>query len=146
MLMLPLSLVFSAPLLQGVLALSTRFSHHTVVESRTAHPNGWSKRSFSSADHQMKRDMLLPVRINLAQRNEARSEELLHETSSPDSKKYGQHMSVAEIMDLFAPSVDAVDLVSEWLIEEGFKGHVEYYKSKGVREERVFPSSFICPK
>ena len=80
--------------------------------------------------------MVLPVRINLVQSNEARSTELLYAMSSPHSKKYGQHLSVAEVMDLFAPSVDAVNQVSEWLIEEGFKGRVEYYKSKGVRRTK----------
>lgn len=39
--------------------------------------------------------------------------------SDPDHDRYGQHLSVAEVNDLVKPSDDALDLVNDWLEDNG---------------------------
>jgi subtilase family serine protease len=39
--------------------------------------------------------------------------------SDPRSSRYGQHLSVEEVHDLFAPSQETVDNVRAWLESEG---------------------------
>ena len=39
--------------------------------------------------------------------------------SDPRSSRYGQHLSVEEVHDLFAPSQETVDHVRTWLESEG---------------------------
>jgi tripeptidyl-peptidase-1 len=41
------------------------------------------------------------------------------EVSDPRSSRYGQHLSVEEVHDLFAPSQETVDNVRAWLESEG---------------------------
>jgi len=41
------------------------------------------------------------------------------EVSHPESETYGQHYSAPEIVDIFAPSDDTIEAVSEWLEDSG---------------------------
>lgn len=40
-------------------------------------------------------------------------------SSNPKSDKYGQHLSVDEVTDLFSPAAVSVTTVKEWLVSEG---------------------------
>ncbi|KAF8175705.1 peptidase S8/S53 domain-containing protein [Mycena galopus ATCC 62051] len=53
--------------------------------------------------------------IALAQPNLAHGHDLLMEISHPDSPRYGQHLTHAEITEIFAPADEAVAAVHEWL-------------------------------
>jgi tripeptidyl-peptidase I len=64
-------------------------------------------------------DMLIPLRIALKQQNADRVEEILNEIAHPESPKYGQHYSPAEVAKMFAPTKDTVDTVMDWLSEHG---------------------------
>lgn len=57
------------------------------------------------------------------------------EVSDPTSSKYGNHWTPNEVMDMFAPSDEAVKDIFEWLEDAGFFGdRVKYTKSKGVSD------------
>jgi tripeptidyl-peptidase-1 len=40
--------------------------------------------------------------------------------SNPKSEHYGKHLSSEEVIDLFAPAADSVDVVTDWLKSAGF--------------------------
>jgi len=44
---------------------------------------------------------------------------LTSDRSHPESSKYGQHYSVEEVTELFAPAQDTVDAVRAWLESAG---------------------------
>lgn len=44
---------------------------------------------------------------------------LTHCSSNPKSDKYGKHLSVTEVTDLFSPDVTTVTAVKEWLVSAG---------------------------
>ena len=71
---------------------------HSVHEKRDAPPRGWQSVSRLNAD------AILPMKIGLTQSNLDRGAEWLDEVSHPDSPKYGQHWTAAEIAKAFAPS------------------------------------------
>ncbi|KAB5547236.1 Pro-kumamolisin [Coniochaeta sp. 2T2.1] len=65
------------------------------------------------------RSKVLPVRIGLAQRNLERAEEFIYDVAHPDSVSYGKHWSPEDIVDMFSPAPETIDLVMEWLESEG---------------------------
>lgn len=74
---------------------------HVVHESRSSTPHGWAKRD------ELSRRTMLPMRIALAQSNLDKGDEWLNDVSHPESKKYGQHWSAADIATAFAPRYDS---------------------------------------
>lgn len=96
-----------------VIAVPSPRSHHVVHEKRAAEPVQWSK------TRRLEPDTVLPMRFGLTQRNMHRVEDLLMEVSHPESPKYGQHYSAAEVVDLFAPSAETIAAVTGWLTEAG---------------------------
>lgn len=96
-----------------VTAVPSPRSHHVVHERRAAEPLEWSK------SRRLEPHRVLPMRFGLAQQNMHRLEDLLMEVSHPESPKYGQHYSAAEVVDLFAPSAETITAVTEWLTEAG---------------------------
>lgn len=44
-------------------------------------------------------------------------------SSNPVSPKYGQHYTVEEIHDIFAPQQNTIETVSNWLQESGIAAH-----------------------
>lgn len=82
---------------------------HVVHEKRHAPTRHWEKRS------QVNRDRVIPMRIGMTQSNLDRGDELLSELSHPESSKYGQCYSSEDVVDLFAPSDEAVSSVRAWL-------------------------------
>jgi len=114
--------------------------HLVLHERRDAPLKNWVKRDTLQAKTR------LPMRIGLTQSNLDRGHGLLMETyvshplkfqlrvyisstsltfcsSQHDSPKYGQHYTSEEIVDLFAPSQDAVDVVRAWLESAGIAAH-----------------------
>lgn len=65
------------------LAISKPLSTHTVHEKRDALPVAWTKHSRAP------RDVVLPVRIGLKQRNLEHGDRFLHDISDPDSPNFG---------------------------------------------------------
>ncbi|KAJ3514135.1 hypothetical protein NLJ89_g2544 [Agrocybe chaxingu] len=90
--------------------------HHIIHEQHALSPlsSGWSY-TRRLAPH-----TVLPLRIGLAQQNLHRLEELLHDVSHPESPNYGQHLTPAEAVAMFAPSQETIDNVMRWLEGEGF--------------------------
>ncbi|KAF3319137.1 hypothetical protein TWF173_003588 [Orbilia oligospora] len=60
------------------------------------------------------------MRIGLRQRNLDKGHDLLMEISTPGSPKYGNHLSKAEVVEMFAPDLESVRTVIKWLEDSGF--------------------------
>jgi tripeptidyl-peptidase-1 len=102
-------------LLVRVSCVSTerRYAQHEVLEKRDFAPHAWIKRS------KLDGDMVLPVRIALAQNNLHRAEEFILQVAGPSSPKYGQHWTPQQVAKTFAPSRETVQEVKDWLEEAG---------------------------
>ncbi|GIK05611.1 tripeptidyl-peptidase sed1 [Aspergillus viridinutans] len=96
----------------GVLASPTP-NDYVVHERRAVLPRSWTE------EKRLDKATTLPMRIGLTQSNLDRGHELLMQVSDPRSSRYGQHFSVEEVHDLFAPSQETVDHVRAWLESEG---------------------------
>lgn len=88
-------------------------STHVLHERRAMEPVEWTKIS------RLEADSILSMRIGLAQQNLHLVEEMLTAVSHPESPKYGQHYSAAEIVDTFKPSEETVEAVTNWLVDAG---------------------------
>jgi tripeptidyl-peptidase-1 len=72
------------------------------------------------------------MRIALAQRNLHVLEKRLMEISHPESPKFSQHMTSAQVVDLFRPRQETVSAVMKWLQNFGIKtNHIRIRRSKG---------------
>jgi tripeptidyl-peptidase I len=107
------SLLFSAV---GTLAAPTaQESRHVLHERRDIEGSKWLKSERLHADAD------LPVRIGLTQSNLDQGAALLDEISHPANSRFGKHLSVDEVTDLFAPSKDTVEAVQAWLEKAGIQ-------------------------
>ncbi|KAB2570965.1 Aorsin [Lasiodiplodia theobromae] len=88
-------------------------SNHRLHEKRNGHPHEWTKRSRA---HGQK---ILPIRIGLQQRNLHLADEFLIDVSDPASPNFGKHWSAEKIANTFAPSREATDTVTNWLLDSG---------------------------
>ena len=86
---------------------------YVLHEKRETAPRHWEKHS------RVDQDLSLPVRIGLSQSSLDRGSTLLDEISTPGSPRYGQYLSPEEVHEMFAPSQEAVTVVSEWLHSSG---------------------------
>ncbi|KAF8817089.1 subtilisin-like protein [Phlegmacium glaucopus] len=89
-------------------------TNHVVHERRAVEPLDWV------LSRRLESHKVLPMRFGLTQQNMHRLEELLLEVSHPESPKYGQHYTPAEIVETFAPSRETISAVTNWLVESGF--------------------------
>ncbi|RFU29396.1 hypothetical protein B7463_g6918, partial [Scytalidium lignicola] len=64
-------------------------------------------------------EIMVPVRIGLAQPNVHLAHDLLMDIADPRSDKYGQHMTAEEVGELFRPSGESITKVREWLHDSG---------------------------
>jgi tripeptidyl-peptidase-1 len=64
-------------------------------------------------------DTLLDLRFALRQNNMAGLEKVLLDISSPESTRYGHHLSQQEVEAFVEPSADTVSKVNNWLSSEG---------------------------
>ena len=100
--------------------------NHVVHEKRVRIPEGWKRLG------KINGAQILSMRIALTQGNLDRAEEFLMEVSHPGSEKYGQHWSAKEIAETFAPSLETVDMVTNWLASAGIDpGRIRRSQSLG---------------
>lgn len=90
---------FSAP------QSAKRFVDYTIHHERSSTPPLWTRVNAESASARDKRslvarDTILPVRINLAQRNVERAHDILMDISDPESERYGAHLSPEDVAEL----------------------------------------------
>ncbi|KAI0752912.1 subtilisin-like protein [Daedaleopsis nitida] len=96
-------------------ASATRTPAKRVVhESRRSLPAGWSP--VKRADP----DVELPLSVALAQPNLDKLESYLLDVAHPDSPNYSKHWSPAKVTNAFKPSVESVEAVRTWLVEDGY--------------------------
>ncbi|KAF7375426.1 Alkaline serine protease AorO [Mycena sanguinolenta] len=115
-------------------ALAREGVEYVVHERRTTPARRWHKRDRVPGDHR------LSMTFALAQPNLAHGHDLLMEISDPDSPRYGQHFTHAEIAALFAPGDDAIAAVREWL--HSFDVHPERI-SISPDKTRIQVNSFV---
>ena len=99
--------------------LAAPSSVHVQYEKRDSLPPGWER------THRLPAYEVLPMRIALTQSNLHRADEFLMEVSHPDSPNFGKHWTAKQVAETFAPSVESVEAVVEWL------------RSSGIRSESV---------
>ncbi|CAG8204143.1 unnamed protein product [Penicillium salamii] len=87
--------------------------HYQVHERREYIPDSWNE------IQRLDGTTPLPVRIGLTQSNLDHGHDLLMEMSDPNSNRYGQHFSLSEMHDFFAPADTSVDAVRSWLESAG---------------------------
>lgn len=85
---------------------------HVRHEKRVDSPQ-WLKGSRASPD------MMLPVRVAMAQKDVHIGHDLLMEISDPKSKNYGKYLSAKEVSNMFRPSKKSISGVREWLHNSG---------------------------
>ncbi|TFK40518.1 subtilisin-like protein [Crucibulum laeve] len=106
-------LSFIAAFIGVALAAPSSQTTHVVHERRAADPVDWVK------SRRLDAEKILPMRFGLSQQNIHRLEEMLMEVSHPDSPKYGEHYSPADIIETFAPSRETISSVTDWLVGAG---------------------------
>ncbi|KAH8674505.1 tripeptidyl peptidase-like protein [Tricladium varicosporioides] len=76
-------------------------------------PHQWSRVGPAPADH------VVNLQIGLKQDQFEELQRHLWEVSDPDHDRYGQHLSASEVNDLVKPSETTLDLVHDWLLDNG---------------------------
>src|SRR4051812_4415870 len=109
------SLLIVCGLLTTALAAPTS-QRHVVHERRERLPTHWSKNS------KLNGDLIIPLRIALAQNNLDKADEFIMDVSHPDSPNFGKHWTAKQVAEAFAPSEEAVNTISRWLAESGIIG------------------------
>ncbi|KUJ14643.1 subtilisin-like protein [Mollisia scopiformis] len=112
--MLDLSILLSA-------ALGAQAVFGTPIRARTAYslkevhpvPKKWAPVDRAPGNH------MLQLQIGLKQDNFEELERHLYEVSDPDHERYGQHLSDADVNELVKPADETLDLVHEWLVDNG---------------------------
>lgn len=94
----------------------TSAKRYVVHEKRDKLPSHWKKTA------KLHEDSYFPIRIGLTQSNLHRADEFLMDVSHPKSPNYGKHWTPKEVAEMFAPSKEAVDVVTVWLNEAGITG------------------------
>lgn len=107
------TVLFLAALASTTLAIPSPRSTHVLHEKRAMEPVDWMKTS------RLDSDRILPMRFGLSQQNLHLVEEMLASVSHPESPKYGQHYSAAEIVETFKPSDETIEAVTTWLTDAG---------------------------
>lgn len=109
-------------------------SNHRLHEKRNGHPHEWTKRSRAHGHK------ILPIRIGLQQRNLHLADEFIMDISDPASPNFGKHWSAEKIANTFAPSREATDTVTNWLLDSGIDASRLTYSTGGC-QENVFMDS-----
>ncbi|TFK48830.1 hypothetical protein OE88DRAFT_1634138 [Heliocybe sulcata] len=95
-------------------AVPARRANYVVHEKRAAEPS-----SAWTLSRRLESDMVLPMRFGLTQSNIDRVEEILMSISHPESPTFGKHLSPEQVIDMFKPSSETVDVVKSWLVGSG---------------------------
>lgn len=103
---------------------------HIVHEKRDALPVAWTKHS------RAQKDVIVPVRVGLKQRNLEHSDRFLEDISDPDSPNFGKlaptaiaygpltinpgkHWTAERVANTFAPHPEASETTLDWLHASG---------------------------
>ncbi|KAG6239764.1 hypothetical protein E4U25_000321 [Claviceps purpurea] len=107
--------------------LASPSDYHVLHEKRDANkPTRFIKREAANGDQN------IPVRIALKQENIDQGMDLIMKVSDPDSPDYGKHYTTDQIINLFAPKQESIDVVKAWLVESGVPADgISLSKSKG---------------
>ena len=108
-------MLFPLFILSGLVGciLAAPSSPHIQHEKRSSLPSGW-KRTGRLPAHDV-----LPMRIGLTQSNLHKADEFLMDVSHPESPNFGKHWTAKQVADTFAPSIESVEAVIEWLSSSG---------------------------
>ncbi|MCJ1320877.1 hypothetical protein MMC15_006218 [Xylographa vitiligo] len=88
-------------------------------------PAKWSRVGPAPGDH------VINLSIGLKSSQFDELERHLYEVSDPFHHRYGQHLSQDEVNELVKPTAEALDLVSEWLVDNGVtSGQLQYSPAK----------------
>src|ERR1700722_3455154 len=105
---------------------SIHISPYNNHEKRSAVPSGWSHLRKHHASN------VLPLRFALSQSNIDNIGEYLNDVAHPDSPNYSNHWTPGKIASTFAPSLDTIDTVRNWLLASGFSSdQVKLTATKG---------------
>ncbi|KAJ6561529.1 tripeptidyl peptidase A [Mycena vulgaris] len=83
------------------------------VKESVPTPHGWTRLGRPQSDRSIR------LRIALFQQDFLGLENALYEISDPDHRRYGAHMSAAEVEKYIAPHPTSLVLVDEWLATHG---------------------------
>jgi tripeptidyl-peptidase-1 len=86
---------------------------YVLHEARSEHMGGLAKRSKLPGTH------TLPIRIGLTQSGLEEGHDWLMDVAHPESANYGKHWTAAEVNKAFAPTLDTIQAVREWLTSSG---------------------------
>ncbi|KAI1477365.1 tripeptidyl-peptidase 1 precursor [Daldinia eschscholtzii] len=112
--MVGIGLVFSA-LLAAQVSLASPVGSRTPYRVKDTHhvPRDWKRVRRAPAGH------VIDLQIGVKQSNFPELERHLYEVSDPDHPRYGQHLSADEVKELVKPTDETLDLVHEWLADNG---------------------------
>ena len=108
--------VLAAALSLCVATLAAPQAPRVVHESRRSLPTGWTPVRRAAPD------LVLPLRVGLAQPNLESLEDYLLDVAHPASPNYGRHWTPAKVARTFAPAPASVAAVRAWLAEGGVGG------------------------
>jgi len=92
-------------------------SKYVVHEKRDA--EGWlGARSLVKRDR-MDTTKSLPIRIGLSQNDMHKGHDWLMDVSHPSSPNYGKHWTASEVNKAFAPTLETIQAVRDWLVGAG---------------------------
>ena len=103
----------------SVTAYHESYNHRVFEEDQNIDQwqnDGWKKRE------RVHKDKTMELSFALKQENLDQLEKLLWEVSDPDSPKYGQYLTSAQITDIVAPLPDSIARVEHWLRTHGVTG------------------------
>ncbi|RFU35037.1 hypothetical protein B7463_g1305, partial [Scytalidium lignicola] len=109
--------LWTAVVLAAQAIVATPIQARSPYDVKEVHPipRKWTALDRAPAAHR------LHMQIGLKQGNFAELERHLYEVSHPDHERYGQHLDVETVNDLVKPSDKALDLVHEWLSDNGIE-------------------------
>ncbi|KAK5015812.1 hypothetical protein LTR60_002699, partial [Cryomyces antarcticus] len=121
------SLLFVALLREAVSGtpISARVRSPYAVKDSHFVPPKWSRVGPAPADH------TINLQIGLKQSQFDELERHLFEVSDPSHPRYGQHLTTAEVNELVKPTDDALEVIHEWLLDNGVEPkHLDYSPAK----------------
>lgn len=102
-----------ALLVGGIASVGATPQSYAIHEKRDVLYSHWEKR-----DRLHPQDML-PLRVGLSQSNLENGHNLLMDISDPLSPNYGKHWTAEEVIEMFSPSNETVEIVTTWLVGSG---------------------------
>lgn len=130
-----ISLILYTP---GILAAS---SPNSIFDSIAQLPRGWTRTADARPDDTVR------LRVSLKQQNLDVFYESLHQVSSPDHPRYGQHYEGHELRSLLRPAAETSDTVVRWLQDHNVKtirddGDYLFFRTDVATASKMLGTSF----